>query len=514
MEGQAVTADAEGQAQQRQLWLRAGLLWAAVALAILGLYRDTTTAMMETWWISASYQHCMLIPLIVAFLVWERRPLFALTVPAPSAWGLAALAGAGLLWLMGRLVGALVVQELALVLSLQALVLAIFGWQIVRALIFPLFFMLFLVPAGDVLVQPLQNITADMSVWLLQVLGVPTYREGVFISTPSGNFHVAEACSGVRYLVAMVPLGALFANMSFVSWWRRAGVMALAVIVPIIANGIRAFGIIYIAYLTDNEYAIGVDHLIYGWIFFALVTLALIGIGMLFADKPLDAPAADYGWVKAPAVTPAVNRGAMMAASAAAIAALWSVTAMRLDAVPDQVAVPEMTPPATAAPWRYDGPAQENDWSPVFNGAAASQTVTYVRDTDGARVILYYAYYPYQREGAELVQFGNTISPKDWDWNGDRAIVHDGKPVSESHVADLGKARMVWSWYWVGGRQSADPRWAKLHHLWARLSGGNDSGAIVAFSTDVGHRAEDAPRTLADFLDHVDSALPGFPEKR
>ncbi|MDA5193607.1 exosortase A [Govanella unica] len=496
-----------------RIWLRGGLLWLALSVALLGFYSQTTLAMFETWWVSVSYQHCLLIPLIVAFLVWERRGLFKLTVPEPSYWGVAALAGAACLWLLGRLVGALVVQEFALVFSLQALVLALFGWTVVRALIFPLFFMLFLVPVGDVLVQPLQNITADMSVWLLQILNVPTFREGVFISTPSGNFHVAEACSGVRYLVAMLPLGLLFANMSFTSIWRRGAVVALALIVPIIANGIRAFGIIYIAYLSDNEYALGVDHLIYGWIFFAFVTLLLIGIGMMFSDKPLDAPAADYSWVRAPVRQPLVARGTGIAAISAMVMAFAAFGAMRFDAMPASVVMPQMTPPAVSGAWRYAGTAEIDDWQPVFNGAAGHLSARYVRETDGAGVILYYAYYPYQRDGAELIQFSNTLTPEGWDWNGTRKIARKGLPVMESQIANRGRNRLVWSWYWVDGQQSADRIQTKLYHLWARLSGGQDAGAVAAFATDVGHRTEDAPATLDDFLAHATSSLPGFPVK-
>jgi len=82
--------------------------------------------------------------------------------------------------------------------------------------------MLFLVPFGDELVPTLQMITADLTIALVHLSGIPAVIDGVFIDTPIGLFEVAEACSGVKFLVAMVALGSLAAHVCFASWWRRA----------------------------------------------------------------------------------------------------------------------------------------------------------------------------------------------------------------------------------------------------------------------------------------------------
>lgn len=512
MAGQTTTGEAV-VSERRQIWSRSGLIWGGLVIALLLLYYPTTVSMVGTWWVSASYQHCMLIPLIIAFLVWERRSLFELTVPKPTMVGVALLLGASFLWILGRLVGVQVVQEFALVFSLQSLILAIFGWTVVKAMIFPIFFMLFLVPTGDFLVQPLQNVTADMTVWFLQLVDIPTYREGVFISTPSGHFHVAEACSGVRYLIAMVPLGLLFANMSFQSFGRRAAVMALAIVVPIIANGIRAFGIIYIAYVSDNKYALGVDHLIYGWIFFALVTLVLIGVGMLFADKPLDMPAADYSWVRDDERKDNAGFERTIALASIAIIGVSAFISLRVDQVPDNIVIPDMRPPVVAAGWRYSGQLQEGEWLPEFVGASNTIAARYVRSADGAEVIFYYAYYAYQRDGAELIQYSNTLTPDGWDWNGDRKEKHGDRMLNQSEVTNRGRSRLVWSWYAVDGTLSVDRVMTKINHLWARLSGRADTGVVVAFSTPITHRPDEAPAILAHFLDNLDQSLPGIAAK-
>lgn len=504
---QAIPADAA-----RRAWIAAGIAWGLGLAALLLIFRDTAEAMALTWWHSSTYQHCMLIPVIAAFLVYERRSLFARTTPkaAPLALLLVLLGGFG--WLIGRLTSALIVEELALVFMIQASVALIFGWHVTRALVFPLFFLYFAVPFGDFLIQPLQKVTADMSVWLLHLIGIPTFREGMFISTPSGDFHVAEACSGARFLIAMLPLGVLFANMSFQSPLRRAAVILLSVVVPIVANGIRAFGIIYIAYLTDNEYAVGVDHLVYGWIFFAFVTVVLIAIGMLFADKPREAPAADFSRVPRPA---ALSTPALVGILAGAVA---------LQALGFAVAGERMLTPPETGPIAFEMPEVGGGWEPVENPSpawrpsfptAAFQEAWEYRNAAGQQVTLYFAWYPYQRQGASLIQFGNTLTPGRWTWHDAKArkVTLNGRSftVNESLIGDLRVQRRVWSWYWIGGQVTANDYLAKLAHLWALLSSGEESASIIAISTELGHRPEEVSEVMADFFANARSNLPGFP---
>lgn len=503
-----------GERSLDHAWIASGLVWSGVVIALLLIFHGTVSAMVLTWWHSSTYQHCFLIPLIVGFLVWERRDLFGRTSPQPAPWALLIIAGAGFLWVLGRLSSALIIEELALVFMIQASVLLIFGPRVTRALIFPIAFLLFAVPFGDFLVQPLQKLTADMSVWLLQVIGIPTFREGLFISTPSGDFHVAEACSGVRFLVAMLPLGVLFANLSFKSRIRRAAVIALAIVVPIIANGIRAFGIIYIAYLTDNEYAVGVDHLIYGWVFFAIVTVLLIAIGTLFADKPSTAPAADYGWVRPAPRLPTLPRTVVLAVTGAVLAGLWAIAGARMLAVPDDIAMPAFEPPRVSGDWSAVS-SGDLAWQASFSTASQQMAREYVRGSDGARVIFYFAYYPYQREGAALIEFGNTLFPGRWTWHGTRErsveLAGEKLTVNDSRIANIRTRRQVWSWYWIGGFRTSNVYLAKLAHLWAMLSHGDDSGAVLAVSTEVGHRPDAVAEIFIDFFAHAEADLPGFP---
>ena len=164
---------------------------------------------------------------------------------------------------------------------LQGAVIACLGKQVARGLAFPLFYALFLVPVGEELVPLMQTVTAEMSMGLLWLTGVPAHIEGIFITTPTGYFEVAEACSGVKFLIAMAAFGALVANVCFRSWPRRLAFVAVSLLVPILANGVRAWRH-HLCRPPDRsvDFAAGFDHVVYGWIFFAIVIALILGVGL------------------------------------------------------------------------------------------------------------------------------------------------------------------------------------------------------------------------------------------
>ena len=267
------------------------LVLAAFGLAAL-VWRDWADMALQ-WWDSSRYNHVLLIPPILGWLVALRwAELWRLT---PQAWwpGLGLAAGALLVWLAGAVTGINFASQLGAVLLLQAAVATILGPRVVAGLLFPLAYMLFLVPFGDELVPALQHVTAEMAVALTHASGVPAEIDGVFIGTPVGLFEVAEACSGVKFLIAMIALGALVAHLCFASWKRRAAFMAAAVVVPVLANGVRAWSTIYIAQWLGLEFAAGFDHIVYGWVFFGLVIAVLLAAAWPFFDRSADDPLLD-----------------------------------------------------------------------------------------------------------------------------------------------------------------------------------------------------------------------------
>jgi exosortase A len=275
--------------------LRLALAWLGLAALV---WRDWVD-MAHQWWDSSTYTHILLIPPILAWLVALRwSELRRLT---PRAWwpGLGLVAGGLLVWLAGAVTGINFASQLGAVMLLQAATALLLGPRVVAGSLFPLGYMLFLVPFGDELVPALQAVTADMAVALTHASGVPAQIDGVFIDTPVGLFEVAEACSGAKFLIAMVALGTLVAHLCFASWRRRAAFMAAAVVVPVLANGVRAWGTIYIAQSQGLAFAAGFDHIVYGWVFFAIVIAVLLGAAWPWFDRSPDDPLLDAAALEA-----------------------------------------------------------------------------------------------------------------------------------------------------------------------------------------------------------------------
>jgi exosortase A len=265
---------------------------AAAWAALIAVTAPSWGEMLHQWWNIDTYSHILLVPFIIVWLV--RLKLGELAAIAPRACPPAlALVAAGLgLWGAGRALDINIIAQAGSVGALQGAVLAVLGLRASLLLALPLAMGCFLVPFGDEIIPPLQLITADIAIALTHWSGVPAQIDGIHIDTPAGLFIVAEACSGVKFLIAMVTLGVLVAFTRFATWRRRAVFLAACVVVPILANGVRAFATIYVAQFVGAERATGFDHLVYGWIFFAIVLAVLLGGVWRFFEREPEA----YGW--------------------------------------------------------------------------------------------------------------------------------------------------------------------------------------------------------------------------
>src|SRR5439155_5165478 len=208
-------------------------------------------------------------------------------------------------------------QQLVMVAMFEVVLLVVLGLRLVWLLLAPLLFLFFLVPSGAFLVPSLQTVTTDIVIAGLHGLHIPVFSDGYMIEIPEGPFEIAEACAGLRFLIASTVFGCFFAVVMYRSLWRRALFILMSVFVPIVANGLRALGIIVLARLEGRASAVAADHVLYGWLFFTLVIMILIGIGMALvrkSDRTLpDPPAPAAGsspepaaWRFAVAVTAAI----------------------------------------------------------------------------------------------------------------------------------------------------------------------------------------------------------------
>jgi exosortase A len=307
----------------------------AVGLLLLGLlFNREVVAAVQTWDASTAYDHCFLVIPIVLYLLWDRRQdlpgIPAQAMPAALLLGLPLTA----VWLVSERLGIMEGQQLVAVGFVELLFVAVLGRQLWWAMAGPLLYLFFLVPFGEFLTPKLQDVTTFFISHGLDILGVPAYIDGYVIEIPQGTFFVAEACAGLRFLIASIAFGCLYALLMYRSPVRRLVFILVSIIVPIVANGFRGLGIVYLGYLLGNAQAAAADHVVYGWIFFSVVILVLIVLGLPFRQDELptrsglpsveeDGPATSMrgvfavaaGIVLIAAISPAVAIGLTMAAA-------------------------------------------------------------------------------------------------------------------------------------------------------------------------------------------------------
>jgi exosortase A len=260
-----------------------------VGLLLLGLlfYREVVVAV-QTWNASTAYNHCFLVIPIAAYLYWDRRQdivgIPAEPLPAALLLGLPLAA----IWLASERLGIMEGRQLVAISFVEVLFLAVLGKRLWWAMAGPLLYLYFLVPFGEFLTPKLQDVTTWFIRQGVDILGVPAYIDGYIIEIPQGTFFVAEACAGLRFLIASIAFGCLYALLMYRSPVRRGIFITVSIIVPIIANGFRGLGIVYLGYLLGSAQAAAADHIIYGWLFFSAVILILIALGLPFRQDQLS----------------------------------------------------------------------------------------------------------------------------------------------------------------------------------------------------------------------------------
>ncbi|MGH8799737.1 MAG: exosortase C-terminal domain/associated protein EpsI, partial [Casimicrobiaceae bacterium] len=326
--------------------------------------------------------------------------------------------------------------------------------------------------------------------------GVPVYREANLFIIPSGAWSVVEACSGIRYIIASVMIGTIYAAVAYRSAGRRALFLAAAVLVPVVANWLRAYMIVMIGHLSNNKLAVGVDHIIYGWVFFGLVMLLLFWVGSFWQEDDVSPAAAPDAAAPSPAVErrPAAPPRVLLAAAMATIiaAGLW----LPLQASVDRAvrSGQPLIPAVAGADGWVAAPVRIANWKPFYRGYAAELQQSFSKDNRD--VGLYIAYYRHQAKGSELITSGNTLTPMgDWRWkqlgSGTDRIEWTGRAERVETTALLGEgstALEAFRLYWVTGYITSNQYAAKALQAWSKLSGrGDDAALVVIYAPKRGH---------------------------
>ncbi|MGK5080788.1 exosortase A [Janthinobacterium sp. HLX7-2] len=519
----AVMPDAAVLPAGRRHQALAALLLALILAATVLLYHATFWSMLELWSRSQTFAHGYLIVPISAWLAWRRRSQLAALAPRPSWLGLLLLAMLGLAWLLADAANVQVVEQYAATAMLPACVLAILGPAAVRLLAFPLAYLFLAVPFGEVFLQPLIDFTASFTVMALQLTGVPVFRDGSNFSLPTGNWSIVEACSGLRYLIAALALGALFAHLHCHSTRRRLAIMAAALLVPIVANGVRAYLIVMLGHLSNMRLAVGIDHLVYGWLFFGLVALLLFGLASRWREPPplraLPSVPASAARADMRANIPALVRASL---ACLFLAALWPALAWASHRGDSGAPVGSVLALPDPAPWqRLSGVVPA--WQAPFAGKPATFAASYARASDGGvqagvqagvQVSLQLAWYARQARDAELLAHQSLPYGARWTplahGKHTAQLAHGPCSVRESVLAQGSERLLVWRLYRQGGVVTAEPVLVKLLLAKAKLLGTRQDGADIIVSATYDELAPPPRAALQAFLE---AALPAIEQR-
>ncbi|CDG83272.1 exosortase A [Janthinobacterium agaricidamnosum] len=474
-----------------------------VIAAILLLYRDTLSDMVLLWWRSQTFAHGFAVLPVCLWLAWRQRRSLAALRLAPAAGGFVLLPLLALAWLLAFAANVQVVAQYAVTAMIPAAVIAMLGWPAARRLAFPLAYLFLAVPFGEVFIPPLIDFTARFTVGALQLTGVPVFRENNNFSIPSGNWSVVEACSGLRYVIASLALGILYAYLNYHGLWRRIAFIVVALLLPILANGLRAYLIVMIGHWSNMQLAVGVDHLVYGWLFFGLVSLLLFWAASFWRDSP---PAhSKPGMAAASLPFPAPARAILLGAAAGcvALAAAGPLLAGRI-AAPGGDSRPAAAALSIAAPggaWSAL-PAAAGQWRAPHAGTPLEFVQSY-RGPDGP-VSLQVAWYARQSRDAQLLAHLNKPYGEPWLALDDdaRSVPVNGKTLHLRQITlQNGSSRLLlWRWYRQSGSDTGNSFLVKLLLAKAKLLQTDQGGAEITISAPYDDLGPPPEARLSAFL--------------
>ncbi|WP_445766394.1 exosortase A [Rheinheimera sp.] len=454
-----------------QLPKQATTYWMMVALAVLAyllLYAGVWLDMERVWRSSATYNHCYLIIPISLWLFFKQKDGVSPPCQDKRSTGLRVpltlIAMLQLLYLASFASGIALFMHFSAVLSLQLLLWLVLGKQNAKQHWFALAYLIFLLPFGEELSPLLQHITADLTVSLLKLASVPVFREGLYLATPVGLFEVAEACSGLRFLIASMAISVLYAYLTYNRLLKQLLFVLAMLLVSVLANGGRAFMLVYIGEKTNMAYGFGADHYLYGWLFFGAVLLLGFWIGARFADEATELKPARL-------LTPLHQQSSLFALPVAmAILLLTHIYQRNLPSID-----PPLQPDVLSLAIANSSPTHSSDWGINFSDSLQQ---AHLQDTAGTEYFA--AVYANNQLRGKLVGWQNRLFD-DNVW-----FVTDRQATSSYTLLALKNSkqqqRLVLYWYQIGQQQTGNLAKVKLFQAMHLLSGQLGPASIFAVS--------------------------------
>jgi EpsI family protein len=480
---------------------------AALSVLILQLVvatYPTFRTLAEYWVENDTYSYGFVVPFITAYLIWLRRDRLAVIPKVPSfLLGTCVLVGGMAILVIGRLSSTNLIEQLSLPLMAFGISFLILGRRATREIAFPLAYLLAMIPLWDVLtnrVHPyFQLYSAMMGVSALRLFDIPVYREGVLIYLPNITLEVAEVCSGVNQLVAILCIGIPVAHVQIASWSKRGLVVMMAALIALFSNGLRVAAICLFAYYgirgangdIHGPYSVLRTTLISGIGFLALFWL----IGRLSDTSPRKVTLENASlreW--------SLHRGAVAVAITLFAVMIAFGRWHQVVAAPPNGRLTDF--PAAVGQWQAVQNTGADFWPAIDAPKFDHRLERQYRTPEGRQLNLVLGYFERQSQGKELVGFelsryiGANEVPATYQLDADIRVREFVKEIDD-------KPHYVSYWYVLGNKTIAQEYEAKALTAWKSLTTHKNNGAIVIVTTkldDASQGLEDSREAVRDFI--------------
>lgn len=270
------------------------LLGLVLAGLLAALYGPVVTRLWSDWMHDANYAHGILVPPVVAWLLWRQRHRLRTVDRRPSYAGAAIVAISLCVFLVGQAAFELFVTRLSLLGVVAGIIVQLAGWRQLRICLFPLCLVALAIPLPSLIFNqiafPMQLLASRCGEAALGLLNVPAVREGNVIRLDRATLEVAEACSGIRSLISLGTLALVYGYLGGQGPWTRGLVILSVLPVVIVANGLRVAGAGVLAHVYGAQAAAGFLHTFSGWIFFGAAVMMLAAVERTVAAIPWNLP--------------------------------------------------------------------------------------------------------------------------------------------------------------------------------------------------------------------------------
>jgi exosortase A len=497
-------------------WRIAILFVSILMVSVLGGYQQTVLYLAKLWGniSEGEYAHGYLVLAISGYLVYLNRHKLERLAPCPEYRVLPLLGLAVSFWVIAAYVDVLAAQAAGLLLIVLTAIWVMLGTKAMHVLFFPILFIGFALPVWFPISPLLQDMTADVVFYFIRAINVPAFRHENMIVLSAGTLSIEEACSGLRYLMAALTLGTLYAYLNYQGLYARISVVAVAVLAAVLSNFLRVFIVVYLGYRSDMQHPLVHDHLMLGWYLFGGIVVLL-----LFIDNRLASIIPTQHNNSSMAISQKPEQEYCRKGAAHFVIILFIATGLVLagpaiinhvtkqnKVSSENITVFKIMLPETIGQWKKNIFIHDS-WQPVYHGA---KTVKQVFEKNGQQVTLYIGYYEKQKQGEELIYDLNNITNRSiWrpQYTRDRLLSTGNLNVREQLLEkNTREQKLVWYYYQMAGEYTVNRYIAKILQIVGLLTGKPDA-YVMAVATNTHDDTETARKVLADFYLAVQTLL-------